>query len=556
MNVLSSYFRKLNTKYTLIQEVSDIEDTYVLGTGEVIVLNDGVHNEKCKIGDGIHKFNELDPDGKPYLPWYADVSEVTAGSNNMLSGTVAVDKDGEKVVGGIPTVEFEAPTITLDESTGKITAAYQQTMGYSDSNINHESEKDLGISTLTVSSPTMNAFGIVNMSYSSTKGYTTGVSSTSKTLNLDLDPEVIIYRVEEVSGAQYDFAKNSDGYWESQNKGVDNSYAICKVHFKRPVAGSTVVFDVINYAQAGLDYAIFGKWNTELSLEASADSSTKCQAKFNSYLKNKSTPQQVVYKITASDITNANGDLWIAVKFIKNGSTSSNNDSVAFKVANGIEEMPILTVSTPLGSTKQIITSSHVPMGTTVNVLNSKVVSFPTVQTDGGYDSSEWYTWNEIPWTEIKAVTGDFEYMFDSSKSFWYIKPAANSPAIFMEIDCADTNMPYWTAHYTTVKFLMWNLGSLTSGNMDNDDMIALQIANSGSGAYYQIDSTSYYRWSAPSAYYHYDKRTSPSQYADLSIKLSGQAIYSYSNGNTIGSQIGSNDWTNSAKRYRFRLYK
>jgi hypothetical protein len=405
MNILSTYFKKINKSYTMIQDLSEVSDDRVLSYGEVIVYNDGTNTnpEKCKVGDGESKFGELN--------WLADTSElfVTARANNMLSGTKAV-LNGEVITGAIPTVGFDAPTIALNESTGKITASYQQNIGYSASNTKRESEKDLGISTLTVSTPTMDAFGIVNVSYSSTKGYTTGTSD-SKTLNLNLDPKVCTYSVEEVSGAPYGFARNADDYWESQNDGINNSYAICKVHFKEVVAGSTVVFDVINYAQAGSDYAIFSKWNTELSLSSSADSTTKCQAKFNSYLKNKSTPQQVVYKITENDITNANGDLWIAVKFIKNSSTSSNNDNVAFKVANGIEKDTENTViALGFEPEKSITLTAPKATGSIITATSDINKIYKRYQRESGPGDAygSYWKWGDIPWTQIGQENGGF----------------------------------------------------------------------------------------------------------------------------------------------------
>ena len=37
------------------------------------------------------------------------------------------------------------------------------------------------------------------------------------------------YTVEVVEGAEYGFSLNENGYYESENAGVDYSYAICKI---------------------------------------------------------------------------------------------------------------------------------------------------------------------------------------------------------------------------------------------------------------------------------------------------------------------------------------
>ena len=54
----------------------------------------------------------------------------------------------------------------------------------------------------------------------------------------------------------YGFAL-SNGYYVSQNKGVDKTAAVCRVSFVLPVA-STVTFTFINYAEQGYDFGVFG----------------------------------------------------------------------------------------------------------------------------------------------------------------------------------------------------------------------------------------------------------------------------------------------------------
>lgn len=109
MSVISNYFKKINTNYTMITALDEIGDDVVLLCGEVVILNDGVHNEKCKIGDGIKKFSEL--------PWFADVSEVTAGSNNIQSGSKFVNKAGEVATGTMPTAKLNTPTFSAQSTT-------------------------------------------------------------------------------------------------------------------------------------------------------------------------------------------------------------------------------------------------------------------------------------------------------------------------------------------------------------------------------------------------------------------------------------------------------
>lgn len=124
-------------------------------------------------------------------------------------------------------------------------------------------------------------------------------------------------------GASYGFIKNSStGYYISQNKGYSSSYALCKVILKAPVA-MKVDFNCINYAEANYDYGILSNLNTTLGLSSSADSSSSIYKSFKG--SSMSTVQTVTYDVPA-------GEHFIYVKFIKDGSTNNNNDTLQFTV--------------------------------------------------------------------------------------------------------------------------------------------------------------------------------------------------------------------------------
>ena len=55
----------------------------------------------------------------------------------------------------------------------------------------------------------------------------------------------------------YGFALNGSGYYESQNKGVDKTCAVCRVSFNLPVSAN-ITFQYINYAEAAYDFGVFG----------------------------------------------------------------------------------------------------------------------------------------------------------------------------------------------------------------------------------------------------------------------------------------------------------
>lgn len=147
-------------------------------------------------------------------------------------------------------------------------------------------------------------------------------------------PEFITWEVEPVEGATYGFTLNSNGYYESTNNGVNNSYALCKVIFNNPSTESdTVVLDCINYAESSHDYGILSNLDTTLTLSNNADSSTNVYKSFSG--QSQATSQQVTYDIPS-------GDHYIYVKYRKDGSVNSNNDSLQFRIIESTDTMEVL----------------------------------------------------------------------------------------------------------------------------------------------------------------------------------------------------------------------
>lgn len=128
--------------------------------------------------------------------------------------------------------------------------------------------------------------------------------------------------VEEVDGAEYGFALNSGGYYQSENKGVANSYALCKLMI-HAAEESTITIKCINYAESSNDYGILSELDTELNLSAVGD--TDGVAK--SFKGSSSTSVQSVSYIVPQ------GTHFIYAKFIKDSSTNSYNDTLQVTVS-------------------------------------------------------------------------------------------------------------------------------------------------------------------------------------------------------------------------------
>ena len=151
-----------------------------------------------------------------------------------------------------------------------------------------------------------------------------GDFSVSQTITVTVVEELPdpTYTVEAVSGATYGFALNDDGYYESGNAGVYNSYALCKVTFNTQ-GWATLYLDCINSGEANYDFGILSNVDTMLALSANIDTTNV----FKSFKGASSTDVQTV-EYGAIEA----GEHYIYVKFRKDGSGNSGNDSLQFKV--------------------------------------------------------------------------------------------------------------------------------------------------------------------------------------------------------------------------------
>ena len=127
------------------------------------------------------------------------------------------------------------------------------------------------------------------------------------------------YTIENL-GTDYIFALNDSGYYESNNKNVNNSFAICKVNIDAP-HNCTMYVDCINYAEANWDYGILSNLDTTLALSNSADANYKKSFKSE----HSESVQTIQYDIPA-------GEHFIYIKFIKDTSGHQRNDSLQFKI--------------------------------------------------------------------------------------------------------------------------------------------------------------------------------------------------------------------------------
>lgn len=212
---------------------------------------------------------------------------------------------------------------------------------------------------------------------------------------------------EVVNVGTYGFTLNSSsGYYVSNNKGVDQSAAVCRVDFYVPVA-ATITFTYINYAEQGYDFGVFGNIDVALnnnhypagsSGATISDSSYKLACNTSSH--NVSSAQTLTYDMSA-------GEHSIWVKYSKDDGSASNNDTLQFKVSITLDEP--FTPGIYYGYDINNIAADHVIVVTSGGETSKLYVKI------GG-------TWVEA--TPYKKVNGswvlqsDVTTVFDSTKKY------------------------------------------------------------------------------------------------------------------------------------------
>ncbi len=126
-----------------------------------------------------------------------------------------------------------------------------------------------------------------------------------------------------VSTGTYPFELNTNGYYESTNKRHDSSYSYATLNYS---GFDELVLECINSGESNYDYGIISQPDVLLSESIEDDGATGSTKVFKNFKVESSTnPVQITIP---SDV----GSHFITIKFRKDSSTSSGNDSLQFKV--------------------------------------------------------------------------------------------------------------------------------------------------------------------------------------------------------------------------------
>lgn len=140
------------------------------------------------------------------------------------------------------------------------------------------------------------------------------------------------YIVENIPSTNpYGFQVNDSGYYESNNKGVHNSYAMCKVSFTM-YKQSDLVIELINFAESNFDFGIFSQLDKTLTESNNADTDVTFVYKTYNGIQSPN-PTTLTYSQVPV------GEHFITIKYRKDTSANNDNDSLQFKILSPIGEV-------------------------------------------------------------------------------------------------------------------------------------------------------------------------------------------------------------------------
>ena len=151
-----------------------------------------------------------------------------------------------------------------------------------------------------------------------------GVQSRTLSIKIKESFKTPSFTVTDVEGASYNFVLNDAGYYESTNKNVVDSAALCKLDITDLEDTTKVIFDCINSGEANYDYGMISKINTTLGTTNSEDSASNLFVNFKG--------QSSTSVVTKSYPINNVAACFFTLKFRKDSSGDQDNDSLQFKV--------------------------------------------------------------------------------------------------------------------------------------------------------------------------------------------------------------------------------
>lgn len=253
--------------------------------------------------------------------------------NNGLQFKVRFATDAEIVAENVKAqIEQHLPSYLLNNSTTSLTVSCDPNVSLTLKSMNEDIltvekvSSEEGTNVFNIS--TLSAESDVNlMVTTSTRGWIAELPTRMIPV-VAAYPTVCQYTVEPVEGAPYGFALNDEGYYESQNQGIKNSYSLCKVELECFV-DTKLTFDCINYVHPtydNWDYGAISKLDATLSHDYDTETNRDENTFFSFNGMNSPNVVTVEYGVVPA------GKHFIYVKYGRKYGTPGNNDSLQFKI--------------------------------------------------------------------------------------------------------------------------------------------------------------------------------------------------------------------------------
>ena len=257
---------------------------------------------------------------------------------------------------GITNTRTNSATLTVGENTGSTTRTITETIPY------YNSSYDVTIVQSAIQSITANPDTFTIKSYKNTAKCTSTLTitttlgttvtdtntatitvgentgDTTRTLTETIPYKGSSYQVTIVQTANdvkpviswnvestgtYPFELNTNGYYESTNKGHDSSYSYATLNYS---GFDELVLECINSGESNYDYGIISQPDVLLSESIEDDGATGSTKVFKNF-KGESSTNPVQLTIPSDE-----GSHFITIKFRKDSSQAQGNDSLQFKV--------------------------------------------------------------------------------------------------------------------------------------------------------------------------------------------------------------------------------
>ena len=135
-------------------------------------------------------------------------------------------------------------------------------------------------------------------------------------------------RVENLSGAGYNFELTDDGYYTSTNKGRDNTACVGKLYFTVNT-DDEVKAEILCSSEQGYDYAQISKVDTATAYGTSSSAEANSNTLFSTKGTDYTTPKEVSFG------TLSKGEHYVYIKYRKDSSSSQDLDQLKIKMQLG-----------------------------------------------------------------------------------------------------------------------------------------------------------------------------------------------------------------------------